>query len=215
MRRAQSVPSLAVKSAVEHVRREVEYCDRVLVRAGVDRPRGELIALAALSYTVGHVSAPAYGYLHLIERSQSLPADAETSLRAGAGICGNAVNVFGSIVEALGLEVRRIGIYFCTPLAPGNGHSTAEVSYGEGWHWFDPTWGLFFREPGGRVLSLVEALELPAESRAGSRVGFDSLLWHQVVAAAGPDLAAETGMSFLDHQHLRVETSNTTVLYER
>lgn len=134
--------------AIEQVRREVYWG-----QGGVGYPRGQLVAQAALDYTVGHISTGAYGYLELV--GQPLPAYTESAndmLSGQAGICGHATTVFATIVASFGLPTRSVQFSYNDP-AP-DGHIAAEVYYDGGWHFFDPTYGQFWTDLSGSVLSI-------------------------------------------------------------
>ena len=73
------------------------------IRAGVAGSREALIAHAAMSYVVGHVSAPAYGYMNGIQGVRPTPTG-DGVLRAGAGICGHAALTFAAIVKRFGCQ---------------------------------------------------------------------------------------------------------------
>lgn len=123
-------------------------------------PAGQLAAMSAMNYVVGHVSAAAYGYL---EKS-SLPlqavggdtdaALANTVLAAQAGICGQAADTFAAILIQLGYQVRSVQFYWKLPAGTPDSHIAVEVFYGGGWHFFDPTFGLFWTGRKGGVLSI-------------------------------------------------------------
>ena len=209
-------PPLQVASAAQLVAQRVMYADHVLASSHKRVPRGYLVALATMSYIVGHVSASQYGYLNEIAH-EPLPADANSTLAAQAGICGGATTTMLAILEKLHLPARRVDVYYPTPATPSNGHTTVEVKYDGRWHWFDPTWGTVYvpsGKPQSDVLSLVQVLNLPAALRAKYRIGNDARLWEQTVLAAGPELGRETGMLFLTLPHLRVEVSGR-VVYSR
>jgi Transglutaminase-like superfamily len=141
---------LAVADA--QVRREVEY-----VQGGVHYSRAQLIAEAALDYVAGHVSDTAYGYLEL-SHARLPSALANQALSTQAGICTGAAVTFATIVHHFGLTVRSVNFYYDDP-APENtpdGHVAVEVRYGGDWHFFDPTYGQFWTDSSGNVLSLSD-----------------------------------------------------------
>jgi hypothetical protein len=136
--------------AVSQVRHEVAWADG---RAA--HPPGRLVALAAMDYTVGHVSTGAFGYLELVKGS--LPGyQPNRILATQAGICGQAAWVFAAIVRQFGLHVRSVTFSYPDPNGSPDGHTAAEVSYGGSWHFFDPTYGQFWTDPSGNVLSIAQ-----------------------------------------------------------
>jgi hypothetical protein len=172
-------------------------------------PYEYLAGLSVTSYVVGRVSAPAYGYLaeHL-KRPLSPHADADQVLRAEAGICGEASTVAQAMYAELGIGSRRVVITY-----PGGGHTTVEILFADAWHWFDPTFGYFFRSPEGVVYSVSEVLQLSPTEREASKVGNDSLLWSVISRQLGA--SALNGLDLVDLPSLRVELESGELLYER
>jgi Transglutaminase-like superfamily len=147
LQKAISTP-LAV--AVEQVRREVEWA-----QGGVSTPVGQLQSEAAMDYTIGHVSTGAFGYFELV--GAPLPGQHPNEiLAAQAGLCGQASQVFAAIVKSLGLPVRAILFYYTDPWGAADGHTAVEVSYGGSWHFYDPTFGQFWTDANGNVLSIAQ-----------------------------------------------------------
>lgn len=139
--------------AVQQVRREVGYAEWYPV--GAPYSHGRLVAQAAMDYVVGHVSLTAYGYLEVF--GGQLPGQTPDSvLGAQAGICGHAALAFAAIVKRFDLPVRSVQFYFQDPTnnAPNN-HIATEVFYDGGWHYFDPTYGLFWTDANG-VLPITD-----------------------------------------------------------
>jgi hypothetical protein len=142
-------PPVAV--AVEQVRREVAY-----VRGGLAQySRGQLISEAAMDYVAGHVSDTAFGYLEMVHGT--LPHTANGALRTQAGICTEAAVTFATIVHRFGFAVRSVDFNYVDPLPIGtpDGHTAVEVRYNGGWHFFDPTYALFWTDANGGVLSIA------------------------------------------------------------
>jgi hypothetical protein len=177
-------------------------------------------AVATMNFVGGMVSAPHHGYLRLI--GQAAGGDPEEILAKQAGICQHAMFVYLAIAEKIGLPARAVAVWYPEEFpeyrgAGVPGHATVEVYYDYRWHWFDPTWGTFYRRPGDRpdaVLSLQEVLALTPEEREEYQVTSGSLLWRQVVEAV-PGSERYTGLAFLDFSRLRVESPYGTVLYQR
>jgi hypothetical protein len=177
------------------------------------------IALGAMNYVVGHVSAPNYGYYNEIAQNPT-NSDIEDLLDRQAGICGSAQIAYEAIMNALGLKTRKLSVWY-----DGGGHATIEVWYNDGsgadWHWFDPTWGFFFRKPGDRpdaTLSLKEAMELSPSDREAYKVENESLLWTQVIEYLGKNnsWARGTGYWFMEYDHVKAEVVGTgEIVYQR
>jgi hypothetical protein len=201
--------------AEQDVADRVIYVERTLTLNHVRLPHDYAVSLAAMGYVVGHVSAPQYGYLRATH--QPLPRTAAEALEMQAGICGNAATTMLAILGHFHVPARRVNVYYSTPAAAVNGHTTVEVWYGEAWHWFDPTWGTIYVRrgaPQSRVLSLLQVLRLPPAARQAARLGDDTRLWNRTVVAAGPGFGRETGMLFLTIRHLRVAVG-AKVIYRR
>jgi hypothetical protein len=122
-----------------------------------------------MNYVVGHVLAPEYGYRNAIAHLP-LPnlADANSALGLEAGICGDAAFAFKSIVEAFDLPVRSVGFYYA-----GGEHIAAETFYAGNWHYFDPTWGIYFDDDAS---SIGEARSEPSPQVHQD----ETLLWHLI-----------------------------------
>ena len=136
--------------AVSQVRHEVAWAD-----GRAHNPPAQLVAQAAMDYTVGHVSTGAFGYLELVKGT--LPGyQPNRILGAQAGICGQASWAFAAIVRQFGLHVRSVVFSYDDPGGTPDGHTAAEVSYGGSWHFFDPTYGQFWTDAAGNVLSIAQ-----------------------------------------------------------
>ena len=139
-------------SAIEQVRREVFWAD-----GGAVSPPGQFVAQAAMDYTVGHVSTAAYGYLELVGAPLPPYAEDVNAILAGeAGICGHAARVYAAIVASFGFPVRSVDFSYVDPDGQLDGHVAVEVSYSGGWHFFDPTFGQFWADSNGDVLSIAD-----------------------------------------------------------
>lgn len=204
-------PSL-VSQAAQQVSNRVAYVEQALAVDHVRLPHTYLVALSTMSYVVGHVSAAEYGYLRATH--QPLPRTAAEALATQAGICGAASTTMVAILDRLGIEARTVNVFYSTPHARRNGHTTVEVRYGSAWHWFDPTWGTVYVPHMGaqwHVLSLLQVLRLSPAEREKDRLGDDTRLWDRAVSAAGPSFGRETGMLFLTLPHLRVVVGGRTI----
>jgi hypothetical protein len=154
--KAHAIPA-PLGVAVAQVRHEAAWAQG----SKAARPRGQFIAEAAMDYVVGHVSVGAYGYLELVHREppggQHLPPYREnvnTVLATQTGICVHAERSFAAIVASCGFRVRDVGFDFVDPTGAPDSHAAAEVFYDHGWHFFDPTYGQFWTDPAGNVLSI-------------------------------------------------------------
>lgn len=166
--------------AVADVHREVIYA-----QGGRTLPLDpQLIAEAAMDYTYGHVRSAAYGYLEQVYHEGpwgphmawiGYYSDVNTILGAQMGICVHHERVFAHIVEGFGLQVRDVGFDYHEPNGTPNAHSTAEVYYNGSWHWFDPTFGVLFKDDSGNVLSIADA-RAGLGQQVKDAAGFQNLL---------------------------------------
>ena len=140
--------------AVEQVRREVAYAEQY--GGGVPYAHGRLVAQAAMDYVVEHVSPTVYGYLEIF--GGQLPASTpDAVLGSQAGVCGASALAFAAIVKRFGLGARSVQFYYDDPGNIPDNHIAVEVSYDGSWHFFDPTFGVFFTDAPGNVPSITDA----------------------------------------------------------
>lgn len=153
--RLAAIPTpLAV--AEEQVQREVVYQEK---KNALPFSDGRLISQAAMDYVVGHVTVSAYGYLQLY--GLPLPSsDPNSILSVEAGICGHAAATFAAIVKHFGYPVRSAQFWYTQPNGPAgpaapSTHIADEVYYDGGWHFFDPTFGVYWTDADGNVLDIT------------------------------------------------------------
>jgi hypothetical protein len=139
--------------AVEQVRREVLWAENGFSQVRIPYSHGQLVANAAMDYVVGHVNPAAYGYMSTVLHTTPAPTP-DSVLGNQAGICGDAALTFAAIVKRFGLQVRSVQFYY-GPNGTWN-HIADEVYYDGSWHFFDPTFGIFY-EKAGNVLSISDA----------------------------------------------------------
>jgi hypothetical protein len=157
LRRQLNATPSPLQTAIDQVKRESEWAEG----GAPPVPKAQVEALSAMNYTLGHVSVGAYGYLE----SHNLPlppfeASPNVTLAAQAGLCGGAADVFAAIMKALGYEMRSVQFFFSTPSGAPDEHIGVEVFYGGGWHYYDPTYGVYWTNPvSGDVLSIADARE--------------------------------------------------------
>jgi transglutaminase superfamily protein len=147
-------------NAEHQVREEVGWSKGY---AGPSYPLGALTALAAMNYVATHVSATVYAYsfpagLPFRKRGKTLTNETNTILTAQAGTCTYHVIAFTAIMHHFGYRVRRVDFSYQDPYTgkPG-GHSAAEVYYNGDWHFFDPTYDVYYTDAtSGSVLSIAD-----------------------------------------------------------
>lgn len=148
-----AVPSpLAV--AEQQVARDVAWFHDHIALAGY--PDGELYALAAMNYVAGHVDAPATSEAPLFAPVGDPDSVASQILGAQLGPCSFHVEAFDAIMHHFGYQTRPVSFYYqdSWTQAPG-AHSAVEVSYDGGWHYFDPTYDVYWTDPAtGNVLDI-------------------------------------------------------------
>lgn len=134
-----------------------QYLDRVVWAAEAtdpNRPKGEIVSLEAMNYVAdNHVNLFMRAYLLNHGGLPSL-ATANDILTAQAGLCGNAEIAFEALVRHFGFDVRRVNFYYDDPASVPDGHTAAEVYYDGAWHFFDPTFSIYWRGAGGGVLDI-------------------------------------------------------------
>jgi transglutaminase superfamily protein len=151
---------------------------------------GEMTALAAVDYTVGHVSAGVYGYQE--EQGLTLPDwEPDVILRQGAGICGQSAAVFVGIMQRLGYQVRSVQFYFTNPDGSADTHVAVEVYYDGGWHFFDPTYAAYWSsDTSGNVLPI-------SDIRAGAgTMHKDAMTFTNIVGDADSSVASQNDIWF-------------------
>jgi hypothetical protein len=209
-----------VTDAAVHILREVAYLEHRVADTTL-LAREYLLAVSAMNYVVGRVTAPAYGYRRDISREalpEGGPPDviARRALSMQAGICGHAAHTMMAILSRVGVRSRQVQMYYSTPRARQNGHVAVEVYYDDGWRYLDPTWGSMYVQPGAAPTALLSAHAialLPREHRARARRDHETLLWRQVVSAS-PTLPADTGYAAFDAADLRLVIDDVLV-YQR
>lgn len=183
--RLDAIPSpLAI--AEQDVRREVEWAEGGGAPGTSVPLLGKNVALAAMDYTIGHVRVGAYGwyenYFGEAPGGPDLPSyelTANEILAGQAGICGHAARVFAQIVSDLGFPVRSVQFSFNDPTP--DGHIAVEVFYDGAWHYFDPTFGQFWKDASGNVLGISDV-----RSGLGARVKDDAAFVNLIEGPALP-----------------------------
>jgi hypothetical protein len=204
-----SMPCVAatIQEAEQRIRQEMVYVKPLYIGCNNSYP----LALATMNYIVGHVSAPNYGYLN--EYAKNPTVSVQDILKREAGICGSAQECYMALAYQLGLQARRVYIWY-PQYDRGSlraGHCVVEVFWNGKWHFFDTTYGAFFRSSETRddVLSLIEVLEMDELSRKSCEVSDHTLLWQ--------DACHNIGLNYLNYSKLIVQIDNYSgpIVYER
>lgn len=69
------------------------------------------------------------------------PVSATRILKRGSGLCSSMAQVFVILCRRAGIPARIISLHHMPFMG---GHSVSEVFYNGKWHFFDPTFGIFF-----------------------------------------------------------------------
>ena len=128
------------------------------------------------------LSTGRYSYLK-VHAGDKVPLGSEMCLEEGAGICGNHVDAFREIMNALGIQTRPISFFYTTD-GLRESHIAAEVYYLDAWRFIDVTWGFAVSRDSGIMLkSVSEIRENPVHERTEN--AFD--VWSMFVRAARGD----------------------------
>lgn len=153
LRSVEAAQNQKVVNAADLITREVAYASKFGALPEGDN-RSQLISLAAMNYVVGHVSAMEYGYLEMTHRA--FPEwNAGSILTDQAGICGHAATVYAAILRRFHLRTRSVLFYFKDPNGARDAHTANEVYYARRWHFFDPTYGLYYTDASGNALPIT------------------------------------------------------------
>lgn len=85
----------------------------------------------------------------------------EHGWRSFSGDCYTKAVIMMQIMQSLHIPVREIKFWHIDGTSLG--YAACEVYYNDSWHYFDPTWGLYFRDSNKNILSLQDILSLPKE----------------------------------------------------
>jgi hypothetical protein len=175
-------PTPHLDQAVELVRDQVSWFGPKPQRVS----REFLCAVAVMNFVQSRVSP--LNYAVLSKGGKVLPRTAEEYLTARAGICGGQVMTFREILDRLDIRNRPVEFYMRGPSkAENHSHIGAEVFYADKWHFFDITWGTFFRSGDGidDVLSIGEIRK--TDNVEDLAVTNHSDLWFQQWKSGGLD----------------------------
>lgn len=103
------------------------------------------------------------------ERTASFKSPREV-LERGSCYCSNLALAMAAITEAAGYPTRTI--HLCDSPEYQNTHVVVEAYYGDEWHAYDPTYGVFFLNQAGAVASYKELRLAPSLVTAQAFQGF-------------------------------------------
>jgi hypothetical protein len=179
-------PTPKLDDAVNSIREQVDWFG--------ERPNGYsrefLTAVATMNYVQSRVSP--LNYSLLVKAKKPLPTTAEEYLASQAGICGGQVMTFLELLNRLGVRNRPVEFYLRGQTrAENHSHIGTEVFYADKWHFFDITWGTFYRrgdQARKRVDDVLSISEILATEEARQlAVTNRSDLWFQQWTANGFD----------------------------
>lgn len=150
-----------------------------------DADRGELFkAFAAVEAATRVRSALSSGRYSYLKRAGGVPSGNEQCLEEGAGICGNQVEAFLAVMDALGIDARPVQFFYTTN-GMRESHIAAEVFFLDGWRFIDVTWGFAAPPEGGGIefKSLAEIRAKPDQAMLEN--AFDA--WSLFVRASRVD----------------------------
>lgn len=139
---------IPIARGAEHVRQEVSGVQRL---GGSPIPAEQVAAQSATTYVQSRLSPAIYASIGGSD-------DLGTAFRRQAGLCGDIVEAFIQILQRA--SVRALPVqFFYTVDGERQSHVAAQVWWGDGWHYVDPTWGVLF-ERHHRVLDIEHVLAL-------------------------------------------------------
>lgn len=144
-----------------------------------------LYTVASMNYVQSRVSPLEYALL--VRKRKKLPAEPEEYLAMRAGICGGQVMTVREILSRLGVRNRPVAFYLHGAVpAKNQSHIGVEVFYSRQWHYFDITWGTFFRRDGAKTDAVLPlSAVLKTKGVLALAVTNRSDLWFQQYTAAG------------------------------
>lgn len=122
----------------------------------------ELAAISAMQIVNAIVSDYRMKAAENVSSFQHSPGNAaDKGWRSSSGFCSTRVYVMLEIMKYLHIPAREINFWHID--GTDFGYAACEVYYNDSWHYFDPTFGLFFRDSQKNILSLQSILQLPTE----------------------------------------------------
>ncbi len=197
-------PHLA--KAIETIRKQVQWFGPNPEKYS----REFLYGIATMNHVQSRISP--LNYSILVKTNKKPPRDTEECLALEAGICGNQVQAFLAIVKQFGIRARQVEFYLRGSIpAKNHSHICAEVFYAGGWHFFDVTWGTFYRIPDGKEDDLMSWTEIQRANDARNLANTNrSDLWYRQWRAAGLD-----PFEYIDWSEMDVLTGLTGTIHLR
>lgn len=212
---------VVLNGLVTRVQREAALLVPYYQSAGFSPNTAFLVAICAMTATVGRVSAPLYAWLanhgYPTPTGGTDPAVAENTVEVlpgnvaaiEAGICGGSEAVMRTIVSMCGLQTRKIDIFEST----GGNHTFMEVLYGPGWHAFDPTFAQYWPRPGSTPDDAMSAVDIAASDvglMKSIRICDMSEAWLQTTKIAHAEQGNGLDWFAVPHYTVSVDNQNGT-----
>jgi hypothetical protein len=193
-------------NAIETIRKQVQWFGPNPEK----HSREFLYGIATMNHVQSRLSP--LNYSILAKANKKLPRNTEECLALEAGICGNQVQAFLALVKRFGIRARPVEFYLRGAIpAKNHSHICAEVFYDDDWHFFDVTWGTFYRRPDGKEDDLMSWREIrQAQDARDLAITNQSDLWYQQWRAAGLD-----PFEYVDWSEIDVLTGRTGTIHLR
>jgi hypothetical protein len=100
--------------------------------------------LSALDAVPVLASSALYSYAASSDLGFKPPENLAQVLETNRGVCGNAAELFQTVLNKLGLETRFVQFWWRDDDGNAVNHIAVEVAWNGGWHLYDPTFGAYF-----------------------------------------------------------------------
>jgi hypothetical protein len=94
-----------------------------------------------------NISVARYGYLSHVRQRPPRRLQLRDAIRLRAGLCQSISEMMVSILSALDVPARTVSMYWSTEHGEDRNHVGAEAYWLSAWHFFDPTWEVYFAAP--------------------------------------------------------------------
>lgn len=156
---------------INKISTEVDYCLELIESNDIIIYKEHLIALSAMQYTEFNVSPALYCVLQENDSEEIQKRSLYEILYTQSGLCGDMSVVFANIIKEFDIKYRIIQFYY------SNTHVAVEIYYNGGWHYYDPTWGIYFLKD-SKILSIEEIVSI--DNRQEYIIHNETLLWNRV-----------------------------------
>lgn len=141
-------------------------------------------ALSAMEYTHSNISGYTTAIVSKLDEYDNFVGDvAEKAQYFSYGFCRAKALVMKQILNNLEIECREVS--FWQMGGEERSHACLEVKWNDEWHFFDPTYGIYFGADVDHILSWEEIRKLPKDKAYGLLVKSDSSLANSIVEFEG------------------------------